>query len=349
MSIQITALTRLCGIACASLCALPFNFGHAAETPSPRDKARMSSEAQIFYSSLALSSIQLSKTSLGSQDSVLPACSLVNRSSKEIVAPSSGEQSGSLRESVGMVEWALRRKDGKPFASYGYGYGTNREGQFILFRGIVVISTLKPGEAHKLPAWEIDVTKLNLASGSCEITVQFIPISSVRTFPKLVAGPVGFTVDNPLALTPAQVAQKRKDEMARRATLSRQVLSALRLSEMTLSISTIPKGGTLSAACRLSNPSDKNLVIPEEFSKQALCEQWYLTKQPAKGGVRDPYGGGLLSLPEEGSFGAGKSMDISLNISTSQLEIGTYEVAVEVTDVSNAVIGLRKQKFKVVK
>lgn len=320
----------------------------AAEKGSLKAKANYLKDLEKFQKSLTLSPITLEKTDLKAGDVVKPTASLINQTAEELIVPQSPGESASAHQSLaGLIHWSLRRKDGKPVDPTDVpNAGKKGVHPYVLFLGSVSFSGLKPGGKHELPVWDIDVNKLNLASGDYEVTASFVTDGSLR---KVIATQAAaFTVDNPNAIPAAQVILKRKEEQAIRAAISRQMAATLKLSELTLSNTNVQKGGTLSAGCQLTNPTAKDVSVPPE-SKYVLGDQWYLTKLPYPNQQREPYGGGSRDLPDKAGFGAGKSIELSMTVSTNDLEPGSYELAVEVNDIAGVVIGVRKQKFRVVK
>jgi hypothetical protein len=329
---------------------LAFSVGtHAAEKDSPSAKAKYLKELEKFQKAVTLSPIKLEKAALKAGDVIKPTASLVNQTPEELIVPQApGDPLDARKSMVGRVHWSLRRKDGKPVdPTDDSSVGKKASKPHVLFYGSVALSKLKPGEHHPLPVWDINVTNQNLASGDYEVVLDFT--TDEFPFKSLATQVAAFSVDNPNAIPPAQVAQKRKEAQALRLSISRQLMSSLRLGDLSLSNTNVQKGGIITAGCQLRNPTAKDLPIPSEFSKDALTTQWYLTKQPYPNGHREPLGGGLMNLPDENSFGAGKVVEVTCTISTNNLDLGNYEVAVAVTDVANTLIGLRKQKFRVVK
>lgn len=323
-------------------------FAPAAEKGSPKAKSNYLKDLEKFQKSLTLSPITLAKTDLKAGDVVKPAAALINQTAEELIVPQAPGESANAHQSLaGLIHWSLRRKDGKPVdPTVAPDAGKKGARPYWLFLGSVSFSRLEPGEKHVLPARDIDVDKFNLASGDYEVTASFVTDDSLN---KVIATQVAaFTVDNPNAIPPAQVIQKRKEGQAIWATISRQMATTLRLGEISLSNTNVQKGVSISAGCQLANPTAKDVSVPPE-SGYVFGNQWYLTKLPYPRQRREPYASANEHLPDKDRFGAGKSIQISTIISTDDLEPGSYEVAVEINDIAGAVISLRKQRFRVVK
>lgn len=329
----------------------------SAKSADPKEQARYARDIEQMWKSIELSPIKFDKPLLQPGDVVKPVCEVTNNTSASVtVPPPPGSQSGAIGYSVAGIEWTLRRLDGKALDSPGPGYGAAAVDakSFCLFRGSITQQGLfAPGQSVRVPVWDVDVTKHNLASGKYELAVNcFVPDAGYK---KVIAKKaVVFEVDNPSAKTPEEIKREAAELAARRKAVSKSIQGALKLGELLLSNTSVSRGTTFNVQLKLSNVSKADVVIPvDTMGKEPFTQQWYLTKVPFSG-PRDPSGGHIFAVGTPDPSGnlviaAGEVRDIENSQATDDLEPGTYEVAVEITDASGASLGLRKQKFRVTK
>ncbi len=317
---------------------------YCAGVSSAKTWEKYEKEIELLHKQLTMTPLTLTKTKVGPGEGIVVSCSLVNETKAELIPPQApaGDDTAlgkasqiSAERRACHVAWGLRRKDGRaPGSTYK---GT-------LGAGWVQFVSLRPGERHEL-SQVVDVDKLNLISGECEVVmICYAPTGGKTLFTRTAV----FTVDNPKALTPAQIAQKAKTEAEQALTAVKKLASGLRVGELTLSNANVTKGANLIAGCQLSNATAADIELPAEIAHRVLIEQWYVTKVPA-GRRRDPYGGAMIAMPSGNSFGAGRVVELNRTITTLELEPGAYEVTLEVKTFPESVIALRKQRFKVVK
>jgi hypothetical protein len=326
----------------ASVLALLTVDARSAE--DPKRIAKYQAEMAKVYKAIEVKPVQLDKTVVKPGEKLKATSALVNKSAEDFVIP---PVPGTAADAIlGDEDWYLRKLDG------------NKKSERTRRHGLIVRRTeLKAGEEIPLKFWagEVDPKEENLASGRYEISVDFLSTGN-----KVVGTAAAvFEVVNPDYVDPAVLGRKRKQEGDKLAAYGKEIFASLRLADLTIGSATVKKGVVLQATSNLVNMSKADVVLPDDpvfrtIGKRATYDkryaiigmyQWTVEKG---GTTATGAGGAVFEMPKDGVFPAGFEMPFNNSIETKDLPAGQYELVLTIRDCANKVVGVKKQRFRVV-
>jgi hypothetical protein len=325
-------------------------------------------ELEKFRRTVKLTPILLDKTEYGPDDVIKPLAGFMNTGSGDLalpLKPGVPVTVSSNKTSFATAAWEIHRKDNKPVFINRFKNKTDTLGLmgFILFD-----STIKAGESSKINFRDVSIRELNLPSGQYELILQTAPYCAnedALLLRKISAGnltatqKIVFSVNNPdyQKTNLSQVKEDSEKLDSQNEPFIRKITSTLKVSELSLSATVVKKGNSFKAECHWENPAKEDLVCPlRSNGSLSFSYQWYVVKLPeVKGKAKMGYGGGIFNPAKivdnnqnQLTIPTGFIFPFEQEIKTDELEIGSYEVSVEVS-FGGKKIKTSSAKFKVIK
>ena len=317
---------------------------HVVSAQDSKKVARYQAEMAKIYASVSVRPVELDRSVVKSGERLKATAVLENTSALDFVIP---PVPGTTADSVlGNEDWYIRRLDG------------GKKGERVRRHGLILrVPELKAGEKVplKFTAGEVDPKVENLASGKYEISVDFISTAN-----RVVGSSSAvFEVVNPDFVDPAVLARKRKLDAGKLETYGKEIFAKLKLADMTVSNSTVKRGVAVEATCELVNMTKADVVLPDDpvfrnignpdaYSKRNAVIGMYQWMVEKGGATVSGAGGSVFTMPADGVFPAGYKMPMNNSIETRDLPPGQYELTLTVRDCGHKVVGVKKQRFRVI-
>lgn len=313
-----------------------------AADQSPAAQRRYLAEMERIARRLEVGPVVLDRTVVRPGEVLKARATLVSRSPAEILVPSEPGAVPGEAPTLGSEFWYIRRLDGPA------------QGRERKFRDLLAtkVFALKAGEVVKLEyhAGEVDPVRENLESGKYEITVEYkvgpnrIPVGG---------GSARFTVEGAVQVDPKALLRQEKEKDERAAQLCRKVFAALQVGDILLSAPTVKRGLPLDVTCVVTNPGQRDVEVPAEIAHFGI-QRWSIRRldggAAADGQDDSPalWSGNLtFTSGKPGVVSPGEQILLSNKLEGSKLEVGSYEITLEVKDACQNPICSRKKRIRV--
>ncbi len=316
----------------------------ARSADDPKRMAKYKSEMDRISKSLVVRPLELDKTVVRSGEVLKGSALLVNESQTDFVVPVALGTSGD--SILGYEEWYFRKIDAGKKTEPSRRHGL-----------IVRMPEIKSGQQVKLDFWagEVDPKAENLQSGVYELTVVFADGNRKA----VGSSSATFEVINPDYLEPAALLRIRKQEQDKLTAHAKAIYANLKLSEMSIGAATVKRGVVIQASSGLVNLSKVDIVLPDDPVFRMIGKQSVFNKRDAIIGMYQwtverggssviGAGGSVFLMPRDGVFPSGFEMPLRNAVDTKDLLPGSYDLVLTVRDCAQKVVGVRKQRFRVI-